>query len=477
MDILLTHGYFIAEDPHEQKIMKPYPTLGLLYISSHLKAKGFAVELFDTTFSTKAEFKAYIEKERPSIVGIYTNLMTKLNIIPMIGWCKAVGAKVVLGGPEPPHYADHFLDAGSDVVVISEGEETLEELIPALHAGKWNDLRDIKGVVFRDEDGKTVRTPPRPLIKNLDAQPFPDRDAIDMDRYVETWRTHHERGSVSLITARGCPYTCKWCSHTVFGNTHRRRSPENVLAELEGIIERYNPEQLWYADDVLTIHRSWTLKYAALLKQRGIKIPFECISRADRLDAEVIDALQSMGCYRLWIGSESGSQRILDAMDRKTKAEDVQTKTWMLRQAGIETGMFIMLGYEGEEIPDIEATVDHLKKANPDLFLTTVAYPIKGTPYYNEVESRVIDQLPWMERTDRDLTVAGRHSKRFYSYATRWMVNEVAAHKMRQSPNTDLRKLAKATLNAKVGRVGMSLTKGELETKPAGRGQLHTENV
>ena len=477
MDILLTHGYFIAEDPHEQKIMKPYPTLGLLYISSHLKAKGFAVELFDTTFSTKADFKAYLEEMRPPIVGIYTNLMTKLNVIPMIGWCKAAGAKVVLGGPEPPHYADQFLDAGADVVAISEGEETLEELIPVLHAGRWTDLRNIQGVVFRDEDGKTVRTPSRPLIKNLDAQPFPDREAIDMKRYVETWRTHHGRGSVSLITARGCPYTCKWCSHTVFGNTHRRRSPENVLAELEGIIEQYNPDQLWYADDVLTIHRSWTLKYAALLKERGIKIPFECISRADRLDAEVIEALQSMGCYRLWIGSESGSQRILDAMDRKTRAEDVQAKTWMLRQAGIETGMFIMLGYEGEEIPDIEATVDHLKKANPDLFLTTVAYPIKGTPYYNEVESRVIEQMHWMERTDRDLTVAGRHSKRFYSYATRWMVNEVAAHKMRQSTNADVRKLVKAAVNAKIGRLGMALTKGEVETKPAGRGQLHTENI
>src|SRR5262245_53461031 len=127
MDILLTHGYYIAEDPHEQKIMKPYPTLGILYISSHLKSKGFAVELFDTTYSSTADFKTYLSKSRPPVVGIYTNLMTKLNVIPMIGWCKAVGAKVVLGGPEPPHYADQFLDAGADVVVISEGEETLEE--------------------------------------------------------------------------------------------------------------------------------------------------------------------------------------------------------------------------------------------------------------------------------------------------------------------------------------------------------------
>src|SRR5436190_6354301 len=469
MDILLTHGYFISEDAHEQKVMKPYPPLGILYISSHLKQKGFAVELFDTTFSNKASFKAYVQTARPPVVGIYTNLMTKLNVIPMIAWCKEVGAKVVLGGPEPPHYADQFLDAGADVVVISEGEETLEELIPALSKQGANKLHNIQGIAFRDEHGNTVRTPSRPLIKNLDDQPFPDREGIDIDRYVETWRTHHGMGSVSLITARGCPYTCKWCSHSVFGNTHRRRSPENVLAELELILERYKPDQLWYADDVHTIHRSWFLKYATLLKERGIRVPYECISRADRLDAEVMDALSETGCARLWIGAESGSDRILEAMTRRTTAEDVQAKTHMLKRAGIETGMFIMLGYEGEEIPDIEATVDHLKKADPDLFLTTVAYPIKGTPYYNEVETRVIEQLPWSERTDRDLTVAGRHSKRFYSFATRWMVSEVAVHKMLKSPQRDVKKLAKAYANAKVGRAGMALSKRESETKPAGR--------
>lgn len=477
MDILLTHGYFLFEDPHELKVMKPYPPLGILYISSHLKKMGFSVGLFDTTFSNKADFKAYIASARPPVVGIYTNLMTKLNVIPMIAWCKEVGAKVIVGGPEPPHYADQFLDAGADAVAISEGEKTLEELIPALMKQGSNRLHDVPGVVFRDDDGQTVRTPSRTLIKSLDDQPFPDRESIDVNKYMETWRTHHGRGSVSLITARGCPYTCKWCSHTVFGNTHRRRSPENVVAELEQLIERYSPDQLWYADDVLTIHRGWTLKYASLLKQRGIKIPFECISRADRLDAEVVSAIAEVGCSRLWIGAESGSQRILDAMNRKTLATDVQEKTRMLKKAGIETGMFIMLGYEGEELPDIEATVAHLKKADPDIFLTTVAYPIKGTPYYNEVESRVIEQMPWAERTDRDLTVAGRHSKRFYSFATRWMVNEVAVHKLARQNRRDIKQLAKAFVNARVGRIGMALTRKELESAPAGRGQLHTENI
>ena len=477
MDILLTHGYFLHEDPHELKVMKPYPPLGILYISSHLKAKGFTVGLFDTTFSTREQWRAYITHERPSVVGIYTNLMTKLNVIPMIKWCKQVGATVIVGGPEPPHYAEQFLDQGADVVVTGEGENTLEELIPDLARVGPHRLRDIAGIVFRDEDGVTQKNPSRNQIKNLDEQPFPDRESINLQRYVDTWRTHHGLGSVSLITARGCPYTCKWCSHTVFGNTHRRRSPENVLAEVELLLEQYKPDQLWYADDVFTIHKGWTLKYAHVLKERGIRLPFECISRADRLDPEVIGALAEMGCDRLWIGSESGSQRVLDAMDRKTRVEDVQSKTRLLREAGIKTGMFIMLGYEGEEITDLEETVDHLKKADPDLFLTTVAYPIKGTPYYHEVESRLIENMPWEKRTDRELTVAGRHSRRFYSFATRWMVNEVGLSKMRRSGTRNPLKKAKAFVNSRIGRVGMALTQREVEQQPAGRGQLHTENI
>lgn len=459
--------------------MKPYPPLGILYISSHLKQKGFGVEVFDTTFSNKEEFARYIESTRPGVVGIYTNLMTKLNVLPMIKVCRAVGAAVVLGGPEPAHYADQFLDSGADVIVIGEGEATLEALIPALRSNGPRRLHGIEGVVFRDEENRTIRNAARSQIKILDAQPFPDREAIDLQRYVDTWRTYHGMGSVSLITARGCPYTCKWCSHAVFGNTHRRRSPQNVVAEIEQIVERYHPEQVWYADDVFTIHRTWTLQYAALLKDRGIRLPFECISRADRLDEAVVDALAGMGCYRLWIGSESGSQRILDAMERRTRVEDVQAKVKMLKKAGIDVGMFIMLGYEGEEVQDLQATVDHLKACDPDLFLTTVAYPIKGTPYYQEIETRVVEQMPWHDRTDRDLTVSGRHSKQFYSFATRWMVNEVNLHKLlkRRDQSKSVRKVARAFVNARVGRVGMALTSGQSEKSPSGRGQIHIENA
>src|SRR5262245_31060553 len=347
MDILLSHGYFIAEDEHEQKIMKPYPTLGLLYISSYLKAKGFAIEVYDSTFETLAHFETYLQNTRPSLVGLYCNLMTKQNILAMIQMCRQVGAKVILGGPEPPYYAEDYLERGVDVVVFGEGELTLEELIPKISQRGVHNLHEVLGVIFRDEMGQVVKTLPRPQISRLSDLPWPDREAIPMERYLETWKTHHGASSVSLITARGCPYTCTWCSHSVFGETHRRRTPQEVVEEVAWIVERYQPDQLWYADDVLTIHPRWFLEYAAALKARGLRLPFECISRADRLNDKVIDALAEMGCYRLWIGAESGSQRILEAMQRKTKIEDVQQKAKMLQARGISVGMFIMLGYQG----------------------------------------------------------------------------------------------------------------------------------
>jgi radical SAM superfamily enzyme YgiQ (UPF0313 family) len=297
-----------------------------------------------------------------------------------------------------------------------------------------------------------------------------------MERYLETWKSHHGLSSVSLITARGCPYKCNWCSHTVFGHTHRRRSPEDVVEEVAWIRERYNPDQLWYADDVLTIHPRWFLQYAALLKERGLYFPFECISRADRLKEETIEALAGMGCYRLWIGAESGSQRILDAMQRQADVSDIQQKTKMLQAKGIEVGMFIMLGYDGEEVSDIEATVEHLKKSNPDVFLTTVAYPIKGTKYYHKVTDKILTHLEWEARTDRNLGVTGRYSARFYEHATRWMVNEVNLSKARQAHSSDFLQMAKMFVNARRGRLGMRLTEHEREgnnsqeTETGGRG-------
>ncbi len=308
-----------------------------------------------------------------------------------------------------------------------------------------------------------VKNAPRPYIKNLDALPMPDRAAINLKKYVDTWRAYHGRGSLSLICARGCPFHCAWCSHAVYGETHRRHSPERIADELQQLIEMYQPDQVWYADDVFTIHPGWLFKYAGELKRRGIKMPFECISRPERLNDQVIDTLAEMGCYRLWIGSESGSPRILDAMRRDVTVEQVRWATRALQKRGIEVGMFIMLGFEGEEVQDIQATMEHLKMAAPNTFLTTVAYPIKGTPYHEQVKDRISARADWDHHTDRDLTVRGRPSRRFYEYAQRWMSGEFNWHQQSRHGRKDWVRLLKSAASIAIGRVGMALRAKEKE--------------
>lgn len=460
MDLLLTHGYFLAQDAQERRVMKPYPPMGLLYVSSHLKALGFSVGVFDSTFESFESFGAYLARARPSVVGLYCNLMTKRNVLRMAALCRRVGARVVVGGPEPPSEAEEYLARDVDAVVIGEGEVTLAELVPLLIARPGSrDWSDVAGIVYRNGQDRVVRTRPRALIRNLDAQPWPDREAVDIPAYLRAWRDHHGFGSISLLTARGCPFTCRWCSRSVFGETHRRRSAASVADEVQWICERYHPDQLWYVDDVFTIHPGFVRALADEMQRRSLHVPFECISRADRLDADTVDALARLGCRRLWIGSESGSQGVLDAMDRRVTVEQVQQATRQLQARGIQVGMFIMLGYEGEEPADLRATVDHLKTSSPDVFLTTVAYPIKGTPYHQELAGRLRSDLPWEERTDRDATVVGRRTPLYYRFARQWMESEVARDRHWRAGR--YLRAARAATRAGAGRLGMAVCDGQ----------------
>ena len=471
MDLLLTHGYFLFEDPKELQIMKPYVPLGILYICSHLRARGLSVEVFDTTFSSRAQLFEVLRTTPPALLGVYANLMTRPNVLEILRVAKEAGWQTIVGGPEPGAYTVEYLEAGADVVVIGEGEVTVEELIPALHAAQAGSrervgaLESICGIAFRGEDGSVHRTPPRRQIAELDAQPWPAREAVDVDRYVRVWREHHGMGSVSLITARGCPYRCRWCSHEVFGKTHRRRKPAAVADELDWLLNRYQPDMAWLADDVFTIHHGWLFQYAEEMKRRNLKIPFECISRADRLNAQVLDTLAELGCFRIWIGSESGSQRILEAMQRDVTVEQVRTAVALAKSRGIKTGMFLMWGYLGEEIEDIEATIEHVKKTNPDVFFTTVSYPIKGTPYFDEVAPRLIASKPWGEGSDRDYQIRGRHSRRFYQNADQLLRNEVELSRLLNGNHSSADPLLVAELQGKIARAreGLHASSAEVE--------------
>ncbi len=462
-DILLTHGYFLADDPAERAVMKPYPPLGLLYISAHLKRQGFSVDVLDTTFRSLETVFAELDAKRPAIVGIYANLITRRNAVTLAEHCRALGAIVIVGGPEPVNYAEQYLAHWADIVVVGEGEETLAELIPHLRREGLEGLETIRGIAFKTPEGDVCTTPRRQQLDDLDAQPLPDREAIDLERYLSTWQSHHGVRSVSLITARGCPYTCNWCSHSVFGHGHRRRSPAKVVDEIAAIRERYAPDQLWFADDVFTINFKWLEAFAGEMQRRGFRYPFETITREDRLNEKVVAILSELGCYRLWIGAESGSQRVLDAMDRRTNAARMREMIALVKSKGIRAGTFIMLGYDGETWDDINATARHLRRAAPDDVLTTLSYPIKGTPFYDRVSDRIVADGAWRDGSDRLLTIAGRNSRRFYRHAQRWLAAEADLGRQSARGEIDLLRYARSTAVSAVNRFRMYATRHEVE--------------
>ena len=466
-ELLLTHGYFLYEDPKELQIMKPYAPLGVLYICSHLREQGFDVEVFDTTFSTRELLSQHLRTETPSVLGIYANLMTRSNVVEIMKVACEAGWRVVVGGPEPGAYAQEYLDSGAEFVVFGEGEATMQELLIAFRAGtdgceaEWKSK--VAGVAYLDDAGRFHQNPPRMQIADLDAQPWPARHAIDLNRYIETWRTHHKQGSVNFITARGCPYKCRWCSHQVYGQTHRRRDPLKVVDEVEWLVTEYTPDIVWISDDVFTINHEWIRRYAAEMRRRGLHIPFECISRADRLNEEMLDLLVELGCFRIWIGSESGSQRLLDSMERGVKIEQVQHAIEMSRARNIQSGLFLMWGYEGEEMEDIEATIRHVSTSKPDIFFTTVSYPIKGTPYYKQIQDKLVQVKPWGQSSDRDITIVGRHSRAYYAHADKLLRDEVQRSRLieTESPNPVLMDQLNASIRA--SRNGLIKTDAELE--------------
>ena len=463
MKVLLTHGYFLQEDAAEQKIMRPYPPLGILYISSYLEKQGIENEIFDTTFSSKKELKRFTLKYLPDYIGVYVNLMTKLNVLELIKFIKSdnrlSNSKIILGGPDVRYNAENFLNYGADYLVIGEGEESFYELVKTIHTNKDQNLKEIPGIGFKDKDGNIIITKDRVLIKAIDELPLPNRKRIDIEAYQNIWKKHHGSDAISVSTMRGCPYTCRWCSRAVYGLSYRRYSPAKVVDELEIIKADYNPDTLWFVDDVFTISHKWMNEFTDELNRRKLKINYECITRADRLNEDVISLLKESGCFRVWIGAESGSQKIIDAMDRRVDVNQVREMIKLTRQYGIEAGTFIMLGYPGETEKDIEETIKHLKESNPDYFTITIAYPIKGTELYHEIEAKQNKLFNWETDTDRDRDFERNYSRRYYNFAVRHVVNEVNYYKKKQTEGRTSLAVIKLKSQSLLAKAGMVLTR------------------
>lgn len=436
MKILLTHGYFLEEDPAEKKIMMPYPPQGLLHLNAYLALHGLSSSVFDTTFSSFDELTAYLLDHRPEITCIYCNLATRINIVKIIRFIRKTetlsNTLIILGGPDVRHHKENYLGAGADFCVLGEGEETLRELIVQLDAG-INDFSGIQGIVYKGSKGEAVSKPERPFIKNIDDIPFPDFDKIPLCKYFNSWKAGHGYTSMTMSTMRGCPYFCKWCSKAVFGNSYRRRSPEKVVLELIRLVDLYHPDQFWFVDDVFTMSKSWLQEFLDHSRRHKLDFRYECISRADRMDDETVKLLKDSGCSKVWIGGESGSQKVLDRMDRRVTAEQVRKMIILCRNAGIETGTFIMLGYPGETLEDIDETLKHLKTSNPDNYTLTLAYPIKGTEFYEEVSTSLMMPVTtnFGDYSDRDLDFQRTYKPAFYKHAIRYVHHEMEAFRNR----------------------------------------------
>lgn len=469
MDILLTHCYFLEDDLKEQEIMRPYPPLGILYISGYLEDQGIENEVYDTTFSSKKDFQHYLLTHTPRLVAIYVNLMTKLNVLETIRFIKdnLQDTTIVLGGPEVRYSAENFLRYGADYIVIGEGEETMTELVNNLilvpagmeASASGEDIQSkkaITGIAFL-EDGKFVQNAEREKIKDLNELSTPNRKKINLQLYLDAWKKRHGKNALSVSTMRGCPYTCKWCSRAVYGLSYRRRTPEKVVEELAHLKHDYNPDSLWFVDDVFTISHKWLTSFRDELRKQNLIIPYECITRADRLSEEVILTLKETGCFRVWIGAESGSQKVIDLMDRRVDVNQVRDMIKLTKKHGIEAGTFIMLGYPGETEDDIEETIHHLKESNPDHFTITVAYPIKGTELYQEIEALQTVKLDWSTSTDRQVDFKRTYSRKYYDYAVKRVINEVNYYKSKNGMSN--LKAAKLKAKSFVAKLGMQWCK------------------
>ncbi len=438
MKILFTHGYFIAEDPKEQEIMRPYMPLGILYISAWLEKNGYDNQVFDSTFSSFENQKQTILAQQPDIVAVYTNLMTKLNVLRLIQFIKSeptlAQTKIILGGPEVRNHVQKFLEHGADFIVLGEGEETMLELTQYLDGQLNKQAAEIPGMAFLNKT-ELVYTPERTKLRELDNLPLPNRTKVNLQLYFDAWKSKHGTSAISINTMRGCPYSCKWCSRAVYGQSYRRRSAKHVVDEIEWIKTNYDVDSIWFVDDVFTVSHKWLKEFREEMENRNIVFPYECITRADRMSEEVIDDLKATGCFRVWIGAESGSQKVIDLMDRRVDVMQVRDMIRKAQAKGIQAGTFIMVGYPGETEEDIFETVRHLKESDPDIFTITVAYPIKGTPLYQEVENNFIEDLPWETSTDRDIDFKRTYSRKYYRYAVNMIVNEVNAFKAGKKGN------------------------------------------
>lgn len=420
-DVLVGQAYYLRFDPKLWQAQQPYPPLGALYAASTLRAAGHRVRVFDAMLAqSEDDWAAALDCERPGVAVIYEdnfNYLTKMCLLrmrqaaqTMIRAAGSRGIPVVVAGSDATDHPEVYLDAGAQCVIIGEGEVTLSEVINRLRA----DFRSVPGVCWRADDGTVCRSAPRLPVKDPDALPRPAWDLVEVERYREMWLARHGYFSMHVSTTRGCPYHCNWCAKPLYGQRYAVRKPAAVADEIAWMHAQYAPDHLWITDDIFGLQPGWVEQFAAALEARSVHVPFKCLMRADQVSASVVHALRRAGCRTVWLGAESGSQRVLDAMDKGIRVSQIDEASGLLRAAGIEVGLFLQFGYPGETRADIGETLAMVRRCQPDDIGISVSYPLPGTPFHERVRAQLGLKQNWTDSEDLTPMYHATFSDEFY---------------------------------------------------------------
>ena len=434
--VLFAHGHLLTRDAKQFAIGKPYPPLATLFAAAQARALGHEVALYDPMLdSDTSDFRRALDRHRPDVVVLYDdsfNWFTKMCLssmravaCDMAREAHALGLAVVVAGHDAADDPETYLRSGADFVLLGEGELTLGDLLARFDegGGDIDQVRDravasIPGLALLHH-GLLRRTGARKLLHDLDALPLPAWDLVDIERYRAFWRRRHGYFSLNIVTTRGCPYKCNWCAKPVYGNTYHSRSPENVIAEMRLLRDRYAPDHLWFCDDILGLKSRWLVAWSEAVAAARLSTPFLCQTRADLMTDENVRALQRAGAHEVWLGAESGSQRILDAMEKGISIEQTRAAVARLRQSGVRVGLFLQFGYGDEDWGEVQATRTLVRELLPDDIGISVSYPLPGTRYYEHTAARLGEKRNWRESNDLDPLVPGRYSRAFYQTLSR----------------------------------------------------------
>lgn len=436
--VLLTHSYFLQFDAKQKKLGQPYAPLGTLYAAALLRQHKFSVSLFDVMFSQSAdEVIPVIEKGKPDYFVIYDdgfNYLTKMCLtnmreaaFRMIALAKERGCTVVVSSSDSTDHFEKYLDAGTDFVLLGEAEQTLVELLRELETGNEN-VEAVQGIVYKQND-EFIKTQRRAILKDLDSLPFPAWDVIDIEPYRQSWMKHAGYFSMNVGTTRGCPFKCNWCAKPIYGNRYNARSPQNVVDELRLLKDKFNYDHIWFCDDIFGLRPGWVEEFANLVQKADLRLRFKIQSRADLLVQEnYVASLAKAGCENVWMGAESGSQKILDAMDKGTKIAQIEEATALLKKHKIKPAFFIQFGYLDETAEDIALTIKMINKLLPHEIGISVSYPLPGTKFYEKVKEQLKDKANWTDSDDLALLFQNRFSPSFYKQLHRYVHKSYRKH-------------------------------------------------